>query len=603
MDMSRVPPSPEKHAVSFRDFIDRKDAVIMLILCIVYFVVALVNLGSFKTPQTFWRTTEKNENFEIDFGRPVKLSRLYYFWGIGPAFGNFRLRFHDGRKYVTHHIIENAPYPRHGPPVVLTWNYIPIFSETRKLKIVVNDPGTTLSEMVFFEEGSDYPLRNFKISKRFSVPKDEGRILNLFDEQHLVDYRHPEYFSGMFWDEIGVARSAIDYIDGGNPTDWMHPPLGKLLIAAGAVVFGKVPFGWRITGTLFGALMVAFLYVLAKALFRSRFLAFAAALLLSVDFMHFTQTRIGTADGFVPAFLVLSYLFMYLHMLQPKETCGWKYPLLSGVFLGCAAATKWMGAFAVPGLAAAFVAGEIRNFPVYFSKINRNTRVSSVFTVQMPAMLKHRLTKTFVIVFLSSFAVYSASYIMFFFGTGLSNVVVDFISLQSNMLKFHVGLVGPHPFASRWWQWPIIARPMLYFKTYWPSGAGDIVSMIISMGNPLIWWSGIITVPLTGWLAWKKKTLVPAVIFFGAMAQYAPWFYLKRMTYIYHFFSVVPFLILSVVYVFSVLEARWKRARLVFWVYLAAALLLFAMFYPGISGFAVPAKYMAWLKWFPTWDF
>ena len=39
-----------------------------------------------------------------------------------------------------------------------------------------------------------------------------------------------------------------------------HPPLGKVIMAVGVLIFGMCPFGWRFLGTLFGVLMVPIIY-------------------------------------------------------------------------------------------------------------------------------------------------------------------------------------------------------------------------------------------------------------------------------------------------------------------------------------------------------
>nr|MBQ4320083.1 phospholipid carrier-dependent glycosyltransferase [Clostridia bacterium] len=69
----------------------------------------------------------------------------------------------------------------------------------------------------------------------------------LFDEQALVPDM-PDYQNGMYFDEIFHARTAYEHINGLQPYEISHPPLGKLLISVGILLFGMNPFGWRIAG-------------------------------------------------------------------------------------------------------------------------------------------------------------------------------------------------------------------------------------------------------------------------------------------------------------------------------------------------------------------
>jgi len=60
-----------------------------------------------------------------------------------------------------------------------------------------------------------------------------------------------------------------------SPYETTHPPLGKIFIALGILVFGMVPFGWRIVGTLFGVAMVPVMYMFGKRSSMTDFMRFA----------------------------------------------------------------------------------------------------------------------------------------------------------------------------------------------------------------------------------------------------------------------------------------------------------------------------------------
>ena len=52
-----------------------------------------------------------------------------------------------------------------------------------------------------------------------------------------------------------------------------HPPLGKIFIACGVLMFGMNPFGWRFMGTLFGVFMVPIIYLFAKRFFNKEWIS------------------------------------------------------------------------------------------------------------------------------------------------------------------------------------------------------------------------------------------------------------------------------------------------------------------------------------------
>jgi hypothetical protein len=147
------------------------------------------------------------------------------------------------------------------------------------------------------------------VSWRSENPQDTG-VANLFDEQGLFEYP-PTFRDQTCFDEVYFVRAAADFLAQGEPHEWTHPPLGKLIIAAGIGIFSFSPVGWRIMGVIFAALMIPVVYAAGLAIFKTRFAATAAALLLALDFMHFTMGRIGTVDTFLVFFSTVSLLFFY----------------------------------------------------------------------------------------------------------------------------------------------------------------------------------------------------------------------------------------------------------------------------------------------------
>ena len=93
------------------------------------------------------------------------------------------------------------------------------------------------------------------------------------------------------------------------------------------------------------------------------------------------------------------------------------------------------------------------------------------------------------------------------------------------------------------------------------------------------------------------------VLLVGLGANYLPWVMISRCTFIYHFFASVPFILLITVYALQKKEEEDAAFRKLKWIWMAAALLLFILFYPAISGLEVPRSYIALLEWLPGWTF
>ena len=158
------------------------------------------------------------------------------------------------------------------------------------------------------------------------------------------------------------------------------------------------------------------------------------------------------------------------------------------------------------------------------------------------------------------------------------------------------GLVAEHPYSSSWWQWLVDARPILYYLEY---GEGT-VSSIAAFVSPLLCWAGLVSVLLLIVRAVHKRDRRALFIVIGYLAQLVPWMVVSRLTFAYHYFAAVVFLVLALCAVFDEMRAkghiRWMYA------FTGVSLALFAMFYPVLTGVEV-SRYYSWkvLKWFPSW--
>ena len=123
--------------------------------------------------------------------------------------------------------------------------------------------------------------------------------------------------------------------------------------SSASVGLGQNAFAWRVPGMAAGALMAGLLFLLARALFRRRSIAVIAGLLVLADGMLFAQSRIAMNDAYVALFIVAA-----LAVFAPIWTGAWRWrgafwvglPLV-GLLLGLALASKWVGLYAIGGIA------------------------------------------------------------------------------------------------------------------------------------------------------------------------------------------------------------------------------------------------------------
>ncbi|MNN79052.1 hypothetical protein D3C81_1956630 [compost metagenome] len=108
----------------------------------------------------------------------------------------------------------------------------------------------------------------------------------------------------------------------------------------------------------------------------------------------------------------------------------------------------------------------------------------------------------------------------------------------------------------------------------------------------------------TVWLTIKRKEKSLYMLWIAFFSQYVPWMLVPRETFLYHYFAMVPFMILAIVYVMKLLDSKVPGAAKIRYAYVALAAVLFIMFYPVLSGMQVSADYVnIVLRWFPSWVF
>ena len=622
---------------------NKLDSIWMLAITVVYGVVALINLGQTYNPETYWRPSVRNETYVADMGKDTTIARVAMYAGIGE--GNVRLSVSDNGEdwTILSSLFQNERREwevgsaiEHKMGEMYKWRFIDIGLATkdeaganvilpqsgRYLEIAVVTPGIMLNELVLYDDlGNRLPVFEYTLTSERSSPN--AVLSRAFDEQEMAP-EIPSFFNSMYFDEVYHARTALEHLNSWSVYETTHPPLGKIFISAGIALFGMNPFGWRIVGTVFGIFMVPVMYLFAHELFKSTKWSVVATTLFAFDFMHFVQTRISTIDVYGVFFIMLMYYFMYkYYQMNLHHDKLWKtfIPLgLSGLCFGLGAASKWICFYAGGGLAVIFFYTVFRRFMEYRWAVKE---LSNPFEKDQPLLRK--ITNTFykklfitllfcIVTFIVIPAViYYLSYIPYFRVPSSNKPFDIFWNNQLSMFNYHSSLTERHPYEAAWYLWPLNIRPTwLYAGGNLPQG---MTAGISTFGNPFVWWMCFVGTLGTIFLKISGKEHNRRLSYFlllGLGAQFLPWVLITRATFAYHYFASVPFIILLTVYWFRYLvdEApitresliKSRSARMV-WVYgyVIACVLLFAMFYPLLSGATIPIWYAKLCKWLPTW--
>ncbi len=564
------------------------DMLWILVITVVYSFFALWDLGDHRVPSSACDLSQ-SQAVTLDFGEQIPAKLSYY---IAP--------WHDRSFSIEGRRLTSNDWTGLGEIFlenVFTWQEIPILAGTPCLRLTLQDSQASILEFVFTDE-----------SGAVITPLNARDYPGLFDEQSLYPGRST-FRNSMYFDEIYHARTAYEFLHGLTSYENTHPPLGKILIAAGIAVFGMNPFGWRIVGVLFGIAMVPFVYLFARRLTDSTAAAALSGVLFAFDFMHLTQTRIATIDVYITFFVILMYFFMYRY----RELSFYDTPLKKtflplgacGVCMGLGIACKWTGVYAGAGLAILFFSTLYQRYREYrFASSDPEGETAGIPHGRILERFAPCTRKT--ILFCCCFFVaipaliYCLSYLPFRDYAG-SGPLAGMLQNQVTMFQYHSTLDATHPYSSPWYQWPIITRPIWYYSGL---PGGTLREGISAFGNPLVWWAGIPAFAYMLLRCVRDRDRTAAFLTISYLAQYLPWVFVTRITFIYHYFPSVVFVVLMVAYSLLCLARKYSGRRFLLWaaLYGAAVFGLFLLFYPVLTGQPVEADFVSrWLRWFDTW--
>lgn len=552
-------------------------------LTVLFAVMAFVNLGSMKAPQTAYEF-EKNDShgneMVLRFDGSVTISEAQVYLG-GKEKRHFVCSVPNAEGDGWDAIGEETELLS-----VYCWNPVEIHYRTYELGIVSMDESAEVLEIVLLDPDGN-PI----------LPSNADDYPEAFDEQELFPADTTYEYQSMF-DEVYHARTANEIVEGRTIYETTHPPLGKWWMSLGIRVFGMTPFGWRCVCALFGILMVPVSYAFMRKISRSTWIASFAALLIVFDFMHFTLSRIGTIDVIVGFFILLTFYLMYLVLDDLKMGCSWKtvcLMILNGMAAGAAMASKWTGVYACAGIAVLFFTFLFQEYGTAAARTRKGmsgqAAISYLVGLSVICIAAYLLIPA---------VIYVASYLSYGNGMGNGNIFQTMWENQQHMLHYHEKTVFEHPYASEWYEWAWIKRPLLDAYTSLKSGK---ISVVSTFGNPVIWWSAIPALFYNIYLWQIRQDKIARYLCISYASMLFPWLFIHRTVFIYQYFacSMIQILMLG-----NCLRFFWerdpKRTRKATLLYLAAVIGAFLLFYPVLSGYPVKQEFAEqWLEWLEGW--
>jgi dolichyl-phosphate-mannose--protein O-mannosyl transferase len=474
----------------------------------------------------------------------------------------------------------------------------------------------------------------------------------VFDETYYVKDGYSLLVSGY---ERSWPEKANDSFIAGNPGVLLdtpeyvvHPPVGKWMIAAGMWLFGPDnPFGWRFAAALTGTLSIFLLALIAQKLFSSLTMGAVAGVLLAVDGHHLVMSRTALLDIFLMFWVLAAFGALLLDRHDGRRRLAARlgrqaaacpdgrpsalqlasgpwlgvrwWRIVAGVCLGLAVGTKWSGLFFLAGFGLLTVfwdlsARRVAGISGWISGGILKDGVPAFLGLVPAAALTYAATWT-------GWFRSQDAYFRHWADTNpsaqwgwLPNAVRSLAHYHLEAYKFHQGLSADHPYEASAWSWLVLGRPTSFFYESPQPGSpgcqtGSCTTAILSVGNPVIWWSAAICLGvLLFWWAGRRDWRAGAILA-GVAAGYLPWFlYPERTMFYFYAVSFEPFLVLALAYCLGLVLGKrtdplWRRRSGLYVVtlFVVTAVVVSAFFYPVWAAETISYQDWRFRMWMPSW--
>ena len=442
------------------------------------------------------------------------------------------------------------------------------------------------------------------------------------------------YIPQVVFDEVHFGKFISSYCCTHQRFFDIHPPVGKLIIAAGAYLsgynglfsfefigqpFAGVPIaGIRLVPALFGVLLSGVIYSLLRLIGVSRQFAALGGIAIALDNALIAESRFVLMDNIL---LVMTFGALAAGIASVKkefQKFSWWFIMLAGVLAGASMGIKFTGALAGGLVVLVFLVEMFKSF-LPLAKGEAEGVLLSRRTSPDPSFVRRGnvgiwLLKIFVFA-CTALVIYLAAWALHFslltlpgsgdvWGIPAGNFMQDLISVHQQMISANYNLTAGHPYGSAWWTWPFMVRPIFY----WQGTTGN--QFVYLLGNPAVWWGSLFffsmaLIALCVSLLYKHTRSIGSgtygfiwIMVIGYLWAYVPLMRVPRVLFLYHYLTPL---------IFSIIIAIWWVDRMVarrtkFFV--VAALCIVAGFVyvsPLTYGYPLPQFWQSALFSIPTW--
>ena len=390
----------------------------------------------------------------------------------------------------------------------------------------------------------------------------------------IQDLAWPTWFT---FDEEAFVKNSQSYplaIADNND----HPPLGKMLISVGMLLFGYNSLGWRFIPLLFGLQSVCLAYWLGRVTFGNRRAGWMAAAFVAADGFFISYSRSGLLDGMMISFMLWG-------MVAALGARTWRGVLAAGVLIGFSTSVKWSGVMtAIPAVIGILLLRRVSILSVLWLGV-----VPIVHTLIWMGALRL---------------------------TGKASDPVSAWNVIIGLYKHHLDLGHyKNDLSSPWYGWPILMHPIMIKSS--TSGLRSRYSS--SVGNLILWATTdllLVAIPITTlviairsrfrriWLAILDAPTMRGVLLMlvGWFAFMAPWLATRgtrgNYTFSHYYLPCYAFLLVMLGGLASHLERKYPK---VITTYIGLAFAMAVFFAPVWGEFALTATAANMRLWFPTW--
>jgi len=407
------------------------------------------------------------------------------------------------------------------------------------------------------------------------------------------------------FDEVHFGKFLNAYLKGEYYFD-IHPPLGKLLLALGGYgagyqgdfsferisqPYGSTPYvALRTLPNLAGGLLPLAVYLFLLTFGLSKRASALAAVFLLLENALLVQTHFILIDAFL-----LFFGFLGLAAFFWARQNGYEIVKLSlaGFLLALSFSVKWTG-LAFFALAGFFflkdLLGRFRSSRRQAAKLFGKSLIALVI---LP-----------IFVYLSVFYIHFSllprpgpgdAYMSADFVAGKKNFWAKTFELNLVMYSANATLSATHPYSSKFYSWPIMARPVYYWVKNFPGGEAGRIYLL---GNPILWWLATFGM-IFSLFRWRpKEKELKLGLYLGYFLNILPFVVVPRVLFLYHYLAA---LIFSVAVLSALIADSEKAKPKVIFVLVALVFASFIFFAPLSYGLPLSEAAYRLRLWLPRW--